>query len=247
MPNDLASKCLDDIIEDYRSSLEGGVMPERALLEVEQGLRPDTKGYIRKEKGALVERITQNLITAAWLDKNNTLEGLEFKSKKIKIPARSDYFERPEIKKIFETMSEDEILQEKERYVYGLKPDVCVYIQDKFTLSVESKAFTENAMLKRILIDAWLLRQVRPNVSLALLQLENFMGGDYHELDKKIHMGSGSTHALMSYFNDINLQIITLLEGDRHPKKPIHEREHYKPLKKEHLESAMEKIKKLLD
>jgi hypothetical protein len=93
-------------------------------------------------------------------------------------------------------------------------------VDDQFKLAVECKAYTENAMLKRILVDFTLLKQVYPNLKFILLQLESQLGGDYSS-GKIIKYGSPSTHTLLSYF-DIDLNIITLLEGERKVDQPIH-------------------------
>ena len=129
-------------------------------------------------------------------------------------------------------------------YYYNLKVDIHVYIDDIFKLAVECKAFTENAMLKRILVDFTLLKQLFPNLNFVLFQLESQLGGDYSEL-KKVKFGSRSTHTLLSYF-DIDLHIITLLEGERKIDQPIHKKEHYKELKQESLIKALQVLKNLL-
>ena len=41
----------------------------------------------------------------------------------------------------------------------------------------------------------------------------------------------------MSYFEEVDLKIITLLKGERNIEKPIHK--HFKPLEKEILEKAV--------
>ena len=99
-------------------------------------------------------------------------------------------------------------------------------------------------MLKRILVDFTLLKQAYPNSKFALIQLESQLGGDFCEL-KEITYGSHSTHTLISHF-DVELNIITLLAGERNIDEPIHKPEYYKPLRKIDLEKALETIKKLL-
>jgi hypothetical protein len=112
-------------------------------------------------------------------------------------------------------------------------------------MGVECKAYTENAMFKRILVDFTLLKTTYPNLDCVLLELESQLGGDYSEL-KDITYGSPSTHTLLSYF-DIQLNIVTLLEGERKVDRPIHKPEFYKPLKKESLERAVLVFKQLLE
>ncbi|HOM05359.1 MAG TPA: restriction endonuclease, partial [Candidatus Kapabacteria bacterium] len=130
-------------------------------------------------------------------------------------------------------------------YYYGLKTDVHVSIDNKLVMGIECKAYTENAMLKRILVDFTLFKNVIPNIKCVLLQLESQLTGDYSQPRNKITYGSHSTHTLLSYF-DIDLNIITLLEGERKVDKPIHNSQYYKELKKEILENGIEVIKNLL-
>jgi hypothetical protein len=74
--------------------------------------------------------------------------------------------------------------------------------------------------------------------------LESQLGGDYScSLTGKF--GSASTHTLLSYF-DIDLKILTLLEGERKVDQPIHKPEFYKPLKRERIIEAINYFKKLL-
>ncbi len=100
-------------------------------------------------------------------------------------------------------------------------------------------------MMKRILIDFTLLQQAFPELSCVLFQLESWLGGDYHEPGKEIIYGSKSTHTLLSYF-DVDLQIITILEGARNIHGAIHELEFYKEVKFELLEKAMVVFQKIL-
>jgi len=109
---------------------------------------------------------------------------------------------------------------------------------------MECKAYTENAMFKRILVDFTLFKQVYPDLSFVLLQLESQLGGDYSSR-KSIKYGSPSTHTLLSYF-DIDLNILTLLEGERKVDQPIHKPAYYKSLRAESLLTALEVIKNLL-
>lgn len=60
-----------------------------------------------------------------------------------------------------------------------MRPDVQMFIEERFALVMECKAYTENAMLKRILVDFTLLKNVYPDLSFVLLQLESQLGGDY--------------------------------------------------------------------
>lgn len=198
-------------------------------------------GIIRAGKGGLVESIAKELITMAWVDLlGNKPKRLEIKRNPIKIPLKKEYLERiknPEVKKFIE--------ENIDKYFYPLQLDWHVFIDDKFQLAVECKSYTENAMLKRILVDFTLLKELYKDLDCVLLQLESQLGGDYSKLATLV-LGSTSTHTLLSYF-DIDLNIITLIEGERKVDKPIHKKNFYKPLKKEHVEYALNYFKSILE
>lgn len=195
-------------------------------------------GIVRSTKGNLVENIGKELIKIAWEEIGK--EGkLNFVNSTIKIPMKKDYLDRikdPEIKNY--------IQKNIKEMCYYIKPDIQIYINDEFKMSVECKAYTENAMLKRILVDCMLVKYVYPKTTFVLLQLESQLGGDY-SLFIAGKYGSPSTHTLLSYF-DIDLNIITLLEGERKVDQPIHKQNYYKPLKVERLKEAIEIFKNLL-
>ena len=96
-------------------------------------------------------------------------------------------------------------------------------------MGIECKAYTENAMFKRILVDFTLLKQANKSLDCVLFQLESQLGGDYGKISKNIVYGSKSTHTLMSYF-DVDLAIVTLLEGERKVDRPIHKKVYSKVL-----------------
>jgi len=198
-------------------------------------------GMVRAGKGKLVESLAMDLIRIAWKELGSDLSRLSLKRKTVKIPIKREYVERvksPEVKKIIEEHIKD--------FYYPLKTDVLVQVDGKFKIAIECKAYTENAMLKRILVDFTLLKQVYPDLAFVLFQLESQLGGDYSSASADhIKYGSPSTHTLLSYF-DIDLNIITLLEGERKVDKPIHKPEYYKPLKEERLQMALKVIMDLL-
>lgn len=196
-------------------------------------------GIVRAGKGKLVESIGKELIKIAWSDLGKDKNRLSFVNETIKIPLKRDYLNRiknPEVKKYIE--------ENIEKMFYRIKPDIRVHIDGKFKISIECKAYTENAMLKRILVDCTLLKHIYPGLSFVLLQLESQLGGDY-SLSIIGKYGSSPTHTLLSYF-DIDLNIITLLRGERKVAQPIHKAEYYKPLEMERLKKAIEIFKKLL-
>lgn len=195
-------------------------------------------GIIRAGKGKLVESIGKALIEITWEELG--MKGkLEFRNKTIKIPLKKDYLKRiksPEVKSY--------IQKNLDKIFYRIKPDIQVFVDDKFKISMECKTYTENAMLKRILVDSTLIKQVYPKVSFVLLQLESQLGGDYSQFTLG-RFGSHPTHTLLSYF-DIDLNIITLLKGERKVDQPIHKPKFFKPLELTSLKEAVNCFKDLL-
>ena len=157
-------------------------------------------GIIRAVKGKLQEYITHSLITIAWSELGGDIHRLDINSKKIKIPIKKEYIDKIENKEIKQYIK-DTI----NNYFYNLSVDKHVFIDNKFVMGIECKAYTENAMLKRIMVDFNLLHSIHPTISCYLLQLESQLGGDYSQLNN-IDYGSYSTHTIMSYF-DITLNI----------------------------------------
>lgn len=196
-------------------------------------------GIIRAGKGKMLENIAKILVNLAWKDLGMKENRLKILGTRILIPIREDYIEKIEDKEV-----KEHIKKNLKDYVYPYKPDVLVAIDNKPVLGIECKSYTENAMLKRILVDCTLLKEKYPNMKFILLQLESQLGGNYSEL-KDTPLGSPSTHTLLSYF-DIDLNIITLLKGERKVDKPIHRKDYFKPLTQESLKNAIEKIKEVL-
>lgn len=196
-------------------------------------------GIIRAGKGELVESIAKILVQLAWKRLKQSPDRLQIIGKRIKIPIKKEYIDGlkdEEVKK--------HIKQNIQDYFYPYKPDVLIEIDGNVVLEIECKSYTENAMFKRILVDATLLKTQFPKMQFILLQLESQLGGDYSEL-KDVVYGSTSTHTLLSYF-DIDLHIISLLEGERLVDEPIHKKDFFKPLKRESLEKAVEIFTKIL-
>lgn len=217
---------------------------ETTLDAIKQKIKdnPDRKaaGIIRSEKGALVERMTKNLIEIAWLDLELEKSRLGFEKEKVRIPIKPEYIEKLKNREIAEWIKKN-----IHDFYYKSQVDIHVNVDQKFVLGVECKAYSENAMMKRILIDFSLLRQKFPKLECALLQLESQLTGDYSQPGKSIIYGSKSTHTLLSLF-DVDLHIITLLEGERKVKAPIHELEFGKKLKLELLEKAIHSFQEIL-
>jgi len=218
---------------------------EYLVLGIEKKAKNNIKeraygGIIRAGKGELVESITKELLNMAWIDGlGNNPKRLEITRNWIKIPLRKEYIE-----KIKNSEVKESIRKNIDKYFYPLQPDWQVFIDKNLKLVLECKSYTENAMLKRILVDFTLLKQLHKNLNCALFQLESQLGGDYSKLTLPT-FGSPSTHTLLSYF-DVDLHIITLLEGERKVDRPIHKKEFYKPLKKERVQYALNYFKDIL-
>ncbi|MCD6595485.1 restriction endonuclease, partial [bacterium] len=191
-------------------------------------------GILRSVKGKLQEHITEEIIKIAWESIGGEPNRLQIDSKKHKIPIKIDY-----VNKIKDKNIKKHILENIDNFYYSLSVDKQVSIDDNFVLAIECKAYTENAMLKRILIDFHLLKTKFPNLSCYLFQLESQLGGDYSKLTRKT-FGSHSTHTLMSYFDDVELKIVTFLKGERKIDKPIHI--FLKPLEKKQIVYALKLI-----
>lgn len=181
----------------------------------------DTAGAVRHKKGDLVESITRDLVRVAWSRISKNQKRLKMDRKKVKI-GFGDH-----------------------SHVYKLSQDVHVYIDRVFKISIECKSYTEVAMYKRILTDALLLKKRVPTISsFFIVQLENFLGGDYgYKIEAK---GSSSVRVLNQFFPEIKLNVITLLDGNRNIKKPIHKSEYFKPLGDERLIYAINKFEEAL-
>jgi len=229
---------IDELVKAY-NLLVGGIEDRAMHPSADDELRA-YGGIVRAGKGLLVESLAKNLAIIAWKELGRDMNRFSTEKETIKIPLKKDYINKiknPDVKEF--------IKQNVLKYYYNLTTDVQISIDNKFIMGIECKAYTENAMMKRIMVDFTFLKQVFPNAKCVLLQLESQLGGDYSDLKSKITYGSFPTHTIMSYF-DIDLNIITLLEGERKVDKPIHKQDYFKELKKNSLEEAVEVLKELL-
>ena len=225
-----------EIIQKYNSVIE--TMEERAIADSQRAYG----GFIRSEKGKLLEYTVRQLIRIAWYELGQEQNRLSIhKVKTYKIQVKPEYVQQLQNLEV-----KSYILNNIEKYLYRAKVDVHVFVDNKFVLGIECKAYTENAMLKRILIDFMLLKQMNPNLNCCLIQLESQLGGDYSSPKSLVQYGSPSTHTLMSFFENVRLHIITILEGERNIKRPIHKKEYIKKLDNDLLNQAIEKLKQLL-
>ena len=225
---------IDEIVKAYEILVRG--------IEAEANDNEDRAfgGIIRAGKGKLVESIGRHMVEIAWQNINGKPERLSLVKQTYKIPIKKSYINNlkyPEVREYIYKNIKD--------YYYRLKSDIHVSIDNKMVMGIECKSYTENAMLKRIMVDFTLLKSVIPDITCVLLQLESQLTGDYGNPKNKIIYGSHSSHTIMSYF-DVDLNIITLLEGERKVNKPIHDSKYYKELKKDALEVGIISISDLL-
>lgn len=190
-------------------------------------------------KTYLLGGVAKNLVEIAWNELGCDLNRITFKKKDVRFPFISAYLRRQLPHEIVKHVAS------RFEKCFQAKTDVHVNIDGRFVMGIECKAYTENAMLKRILVDFTLLKQAVPNLKCVLLQLESQLGGDYSQPLKPVTYGSPSTHTLLSYF-DVDLHIITLLEGERKVDEPIHKQEHFKRMRKPVLRKAVNILKELL-
>lgn len=233
MPHNIAE------IQKAYNILVGGI-DEKAHADNDEGNRA-YGGAVRSAKGILVESIAKNLVEIAWDELGGNPDRLSFLKESIRIPIKPEY-----LKRIRPVEVAEYIRAHIEQYFYGHKTDVHVSIDGQFVMGIECKAYTENAMLKRILVDFTLLKQVVPNLKCVLLQLESQLTGDYSQPLKPVIYGSPSSHTLFSYF-DVDLNIITLLEGERKVDEPIHKQDYFKEMTEPALRKTVNTLKELLE
>jgi len=219
-------ECLKDIKRHYLDEI-------RAMWRITQG------GTLRSRKGKLVETMAKRLVRSAWESLGRPSRALEFRKGKHDIPLNEEYLDRIAPAELRSSIRED-----RAQYVYKLGCDVQCYLNGHFALAVECKSYTEVAMLKRVLIDATLLTKKYPQIECVLLQLESQLGGDYKDA-KYPPKGSPSARTVMSHF-DVDLTIITLLQGERRVDQPIHQEQHFKGLSLDSLHSAVNELGKAL-
>jgi hypothetical protein len=158
---------LKEIIATYNSVLK--VMESDSHVAEEEGRAYG--GFIRATKGKLQEYITHKLIEIAWVvELQQSKRRLEINSSKIPIPLQPEYLNRVPayVKRHIESNIED--------YFYKLSVDKHAFIDGNFVLGVECKAYTENAMIKRIMVDFMFLKTLYPNLKCFLFQLESMLG-----------------------------------------------------------------------
>jgi len=229
---------IEDLVNAYNLLVSG--IEDKAMNPSADDEARAYGGIVRAGKGLLVESLAKNIALIAWRELGGDPTRISFIKEIIKIPIKKDYIEKiknPDVKKF--------IKNNVDKYFYRFKTDVHVHIDDKLVAGIECKAYTENAMMKRIMVDFTFLKQVFPDTKAILIQLESQLGGDYSDTKKGTTYGSFPTHTIMSYF-DVDLNIITLLEGERKVDEPIHKQDYFKNLEKSSLDKAVNIVKEML-
>ena len=202
--------CVDELIEEYESQLIG--------------MGDFSGGEVRGNKGTMVESLTSKMVLLSWQQLGGCSSRIYINNKRIKIPIKEEYVNK--------SNTPNDI---RDAY-FSCSVDRHIFIDGIFVMGIECKSYTENAMIKRILVDFDLLKHKHPNIECVLVQLEsNFDSSCF------------SSHTLRSYFPNVDLKIITLLEGKRQSKEPIHNPKFYKPLKETNVKNGINQISKLLE
>ena len=201
-----------------------------------------TPGQIRGAKGALVENMVNAIVRLAWDEIGG--EGYRFNIQRRtgEIAIEEDY-----VKNLTPESVRRHIQRNMGKYIYKVELDRAVEIDQKLILGIECKSYIENAMLKRTLKDFELIAKLLyPELIFCVFQLENSLGGDYGDAGKPEQLGSESTHTLLSHTPDVDLEIITLLDGDRKSNREIHKPQYFKKLPVENVEICVNKFRALL-
>ncbi len=194
-------------------------------------------GMLRAGRARLLESMTRHMTKLAWKKLGCNPDRLSFNDiKKYKLPVHPDYLEK----------LPDFVKSSIKDYSFNVQVDLHIFADRELVMAIECKSYTENAMLKRVLVDFNLLKVLHPDLVCCLLQMESQLGGDYSKPLKKNKIGNPSTHTIMSYFPNVKLYIITLLEGERKVDHPIYKNQYFKELKKECLDLAIDHLKDLL-
>jgi hypothetical protein len=226
------SSALGDIIARYDRTIAGA---SDFASETATATGRRVGGVLRAAKGKLHEWITESLIHAALVHKAGIApKRIRIDSKKLPIPIKPSYTPLDT-----HPVAAQALTHRRAGVYFYASVDKHVWVDDRLVAAIECKAYTENAMLKRILVDFRLLRMIQPTFAPLLVQLESMLGGDYCTCAHPCS-GSDSTHTLLSHFPDVPLRIITLLEGERKVERPLHE--FPKPLLPDRLDAAAKRF-----
>ena len=231
----MATMNIHDLIDLY-NSVVGGVDEEARASDRAYG------GVLRAKKGKLVEVMARRIVELAWRGVGGHQEQLSFDDvKTFRISVGHEYvLSLPEpVRKYVEDRFN--------MYHYNVRVDTPVFVNGKLIMGIECKSYTENAMLKRIMIDFRMLKSSYPDLVCCLLQLESQLGGDYGDPLANPQMGSPSSHTVMSFFPEIDLNVVTMLRGERKVDRPIHKPGFLKVLRPQDMEWVVARFARLLE
>lgn len=201
-----------------------------------------TGGDIRGKKAKITEKLFEAIVYLAWHETGGESNQINIIGKrKVPVPIEKNY-----VKNLTPEATQNHVRQDIDKYIYELELDKVIEIDDQLVLAIECKAYTESTMLRRTLRDFELASISNPNLLFSLFQLENALGGDYGNPTKSEYLGSKPAHTLMSHSPRVKLEIITLVNGYRNSKKPIHVKAHFKELPIENVEACTKKFSTLL-
>lgn len=181
-------------------------------------------GFIRSKKGKLLETLVEDMIINIWIELGYERSRIEINAKKTPIKLNLNYIKNIKNQNKYEFLCKD-----IDKNIYKCSVDKHIFIDKEFIFAIECKNYTENAMIKRIFVDFVFLKKTYPNIKTYLIQFESQLGGDYSLLKSPDDtLGSRSTNTIASYFPDVDLQIRTLISGERKVSKPIFKKEFFK-------------------
>lgn len=202
-----------------------------------------TAGQIRGAKATLVENIVDAIVSHAWQEIGGNGNRIDIQRQTGKIAIEENY-----VKNLTPEVVRNHIVKNKGKYVYEVELDRAIQVDGKLVIGIECKSYIENAMMKRTLKDFELIEKLLyPQLIFCVFQFENSLGGDYGEVSKQFHLGSESTHTLLSYTPTVQLEIITLLDGDRRSNREIHKPQYFKELPVENVATCVGKFRKILE
>lgn len=209
---------INDLIADYDTTISG-------LFNEQNG------GKIRGAKGRLVERLANSIVRLVWDDVLlQSHDRLQINNEKEKIYVKdSDLFLQ---RQRLDDSARDRIINHFDTVYYDFGTDVHVKVDGQLAVAIECKAYTETAMLKRIIFDSMLMDEALPDATHCLFQLEAAFSDDQYNV-------------LMSHHSH-NIDVLTLLDGKRNSQKPIHREAFFKELTKERLITVIEYFEDVL-
>lgn len=197
-----------DKIEDIIKYYDVYIKSLQNSLKAEKKTKIDRYTQSKANDIELLHLIVSYIVSIAWQSLTEDKTRLKLDNSKVRVYLQDDYIsgvKLPDLK--------EQLRKYSSEYYYLVGMDMHFYIDNVFALAVKLKPYATNADLKPILTDFFILKKQYPNLSCHLVQLENNFGGDYG-LQRDICYGANATHTLMSFFDNVDLHITTLLYGD---------------------------------